>query len=244
MELPPSMVYEMKKLSSNIRAIAFDADDTLWACQPYFNKVEREYCELLADYGTAAEISASLFETETDNMAELGYGSKAFTLSLVENALKVSRGRVSGATIGRIIELGRMLLRLDATPLDGVTETLQRLSETGRWRMAVFTKGELLDQESKLHRSGLERFFYHVSIVSDKTTKAYRNLCQALEVQPEQLVMVGNSFKSDVVPALSVGCWTVHIPFHTTWLHEQTEEFAHERLWRLERFAQLVDLMD
>lgn len=233
----------MNKISDNIRAIAFDADDTLWACQPYFDRVEREYCELLADYGSAKEVSASLFETETANMAELGYGSKAFTLSLVENAVRVSNGQVSGNAVGRIVDLGKSLLRLDAKPLEGVADTLSDISDLGRWRLAVFTKGELQDQENKIRRSGLGRFFNHVSIVSKKTESAYRRLCHALEVEPEQLLMVGNSFKSDVAPALAIGCWAVHIPFHTTWLHEQVEEFPHERLRRLEHFSQLTEIL-
>lgn len=233
----------MNKISDNIRAIAFDADDTLWACQPYFDKVEREYCELLAEYGSAKEVSASLFETETANMAELGYGSKAFTLSLVENAVRVSNGQVSGNAVGRIVDLGKSLLRLDAKPLEGVADTLSDISDLGRWRLAVFTKGELQDQENKIRRSGLGRFFNHVSIVSNKTESAYRRLCHALEVEPEQLLMVGNSFKSDVAPALSIGCWAAHIPFHTTWLHEQVEEFPHERLRRLEHFSQLTEIL-
>lgn len=233
----------MRKISDDIRAIAFDADDTLWACQPHFDRVEHEYCDLLADYGSAAEISASLFETETANMPELGYGTKAFTLSLVENAIKVSGGQVSSEIVGRIVDLGKSLLRLDASPLDGVADTLRYICASGRWRLAVFTKGELLDQENKLRRSGLQRFFNHVSIVSNKTESAYGQLCHALDVEPQQLLMVGNSFKSDVAPALAVGCWAAHIPFHTTWLHEQVEEFGHERLRKLECFSQLKDLL-
>lgn len=226
----------------NIRAIAFDADDTLWDCQSNFDRVERAYCELLSDYGSEEEISASLFETESGNMADMGYGCKAFTISLVENAVKVSGGRVSGKTVQAIIDLGKSLLRLDATPLDGVAETLERLKDSGRYRLAVFTKGELLDQENKLRRSGLWRWFDHVSIVSDKTEKAYRELSHALEVRPEEMAMVGNSFKSDIAPALAVGCAAVHIPFHTMWQHERVKEFPHERLRSIRHFEELLPL--
>ena len=232
-----------------IRAIAFDADDTLWELQPYFAAVEHRYCQLLADYGTATEISASLFATETANMADMGYGCKAFCISLVENAVKVSRGAVSGDTIGRIVALGKSLLHLDATPMEGVGTTLAHLhgmlNEGGerRFRLAVFTKGELLDQENKLRRSGLARYFDVVSIVSDKTQEAYLHLCDQLSVSPDQLLMVGNSFKSDVAPALEIGAWAVHVPFHTQWAHELTEEYEHERLRRVENIRDIIGLL-
>lgn len=203
----------MKKLE-NIKAIAFDADDTLWALQNYFEDVEDEYCDLLSEFGSKEEISASLFEMENANMEDLGYGAKAFTISLVENAVKVSEGRVSARVIDQIVKLGKSLLHLDAKPLPEVEETLSQL---GKYKLAVFTKGELKDQENKLWRSGLQRFFDVVSIVSDKTPEAYRHLCKDLEVIPRELVMVGNSFKSDIAPALKIGASAIHIPFHTTW---------------------------
>lgn len=191
----------MEKLK-NIKAIAFDADDTLWALQNYFEDVEHEYCELLAEYGKEKDISAALFETESKNMADLGYGCKAFTISLVENAVKVSHGKVEANVIAQIVDLGKSLLHLDAKPLEGVEKTLACFREMKKYKLAVFTKGELMDQENKLWRSGLQRYFDVVTIVSDKTPKAYHRLCRELDVTPDELVMVGNSFKSDIAPAL------------------------------------------
>ena len=232
----------MEKLD-DIKAIAFDADDTLWALQNHFEGVEDEYCDLLADYGSKEEISAALFETESGNMADLGYGVKAFIISLVENAIKVSEGKASARLIGRIVEVGKSLLHVDAKPLEGVEKTLAKLSERKEYRLAVFTKGELMDQENKLWRSGLQRYFDVVSIVSDKTPEAYRHLCKELEVSPEQLVMVGNSFKSDIAPALKIGASAIHIPFHTIWAHEKTEEFNHERLRRISHFEEILEIL-
>ena len=233
----------MMKQFEHIKAIAFDADDTLWALQNYFEEVEHEYCDLLSEYGNEKEISAALLETESKNMPDLGYGCKAFTISLVENAVKVSQGKVSALLIGRIVELGKTLLRLDARPLEGVEPTLMRLRETRHYRLAVFTKGELKDQENKLWRSGLQRYFDVVSIVSDKKPEAYRRLCRELGVLPEELVMVGNSFKSDIAPALKIGASAIHIPFHTIWAHEKTEEFEHERLRRITHFSEILHLV-
>ena len=232
------------KLQS-IRAVAFDADDTLWELQNHFEAVEHEYCRLLAPWGSSEEVSAELFATETANMADMGYGCKAFTISLVENAVRISRGDVTGDVVGRIVELGRSLLHINATPLEGVEPTLRELYNLKnakgkrRLQLALFTKGELLDQENKLHRSGLAPFFDVVSIVSDKTEKAYRDLCAELEVTPSELLMVGNSFKSDIAPALQIGAYAVHVPFRTIWAHEKTEEFEHERLWRFDSLQQL-----
>lgn len=240
----------MNKLGNHIKLMAFDADDTLWALQNYFEDVEQEYCRLLAPYGSKEQISAALFATETANMEDLGYGCKAFTISLVENAVKVSQGKVEATVIARIVNLGKTLLHLDAKPLEGVERTLDSLrqmpaddGQTPRFRLAVFTKGELKDQENKLRRSGLAHYFDHVRIVSDKTPEAYRDLCRDLHVQPHETVMVGNSFRSDIIPALSNGASAVHIPFHTTWAHEKAEEFEHERLCRLTRFDELLKLV-
>ena len=236
----------------DIRAIAFDADDTLWALQEYFEEVEHEYCELLSEYGKEKEISAALLETESGNMADLGYGCKAFTISLVENAVKVSKGKVSAYVIAQIIGLGKSLLHIDAKPLEGVEKTIACLKDrflqnagnaSLKYKLAVFTKGELKDQENKLWRSGLQRYFDVVSIVSDKTPEAYRRLCRELEVSPAELVMVGNSFKSDIAPALKIGASAVHIPFHTTWAHEKIEEFEHPKLRRISRFEELLDIL-
>lgn len=238
----------------NIKAIAFDADDTLWALQNYFEDVEHEYCELLSEYGSEKEISAALFETESKNMPDLGYGCKAFIISLVENAVKVSHGKVAANVMGQIVDLGKSLLHLDAKPLEGVEETLARIRDMKqdglvqdknkrKYQLAVFTKGELMDQENKLWRSGLQRYFDVVSIVSDKKPEAYRYLCKDLAVEPEELLMVGNSFKSDVAPALKIGASAVHIPFRTTWAHEQTEEFEHPKLRRISRFEELLEIL-
>ena len=233
----------MRELKENIGLLAFDADDTLWDCQSHFAIVEREYARILSDYGSESEVSESLFAVETDNMALLGYGCKAFIISLIENAVAMSGGRITGGDIGRIVALGKTLLKLPGSPLPGVRATLHWLREQGCWKMVVFTKGELLDQENKLHRSGLRDFFDDVVIVSDKTPETYRQLCARFGCETDELLMVGNSFRSDVEPALQVGGSAVHIPFHTEWQHEVTREYAHERLWTLRGIAELPALL-
>ena len=159
---------------------------TLWDCQSWFDEVERKCCQLLSPWATAREVSEGLFSTERKNLPLTGYGTKAFTLSLIENAVRVSRQQLSGDIVMRLLELGQELLTFPTTPLPEVKETLEQLSQLRRYQLVVFTKGELLDQENKLQRSGLEQFFSHMETVSNKTEKEYRQLCENLGVAPEQ----------------------------------------------------------
>lgn len=224
----------------NISVIAFDADDTLWDCQSHFADAERRYCGILEPYADATTVSDVLFAVESANMPLLGYGGKAFTISLVENALKLSGYRISAADVARIIDLGKSLLRLPATPLPGVRDALEALRG---YRLVLFTKGELHDQRGKLMRSGLSQYFSHVEIVADKSKAACLSLCRTLRVEPHRLLMVGNSFKSDIMPMLSIGASAVYVPFHVTWKYEHADEFSHDRLERITSISQLPGLL-
>lgn len=225
----------------NIKVIAFDADDTLWDNETYFQQVEADMCRLMERYASAEETSRSLFATEMANMRDYGYGAVAFTLSLVENAIKVSKGAVSGDEIMQIIALGRSLMRLEATPLPGVVDCLAALK--GHYRLVVFTKGELLTQEHKLQRSGLTPYFERIVIVSDKQPKQYEELCLHLGIEADELLMVGNSLKSDIRPALEIGASAVHVPFEVMWQHEIIEDFEHPRMTRIKSLDELPKLL-
>lgn len=235
--------FAVVKRFEDIKVVAFDADDTLWDCQSHFERATDDCCRLLSPWADAETVRQSLFETERKNMALLGYGTKAFTLSLVESAVKVSDGGVSGDVIGEIVALGHRLLQLPARPLPEVESTLARLYEDGKYRLVVFTKGELLDQESKLRRSGLAKYFQYVEIVSDKTHQAFLTLCRNMRIAPSSLLMVGNSLRSDIAPALEIGASAVYIPFHVTWELEHIEEFVHERKEKVGRFSDILNLI-
>ena len=224
-----------------IKVIAFDADDTLWDCQTYFEAVENTLYELIAPY--CDDPARELYLTESANMADLGYGCKAFTLSVVETALRVGGSHLTTAELSDLLNRGKALLQLPATPLPGVERTLRILKERGTWRMVCFTKGELQDQENKLKRSGLLPFFDDVEITSDKGQREFLALCEHQNVHPSQLLMVGNSLKSDIAPALAIGAWAVHIPFHVTWQLEHTDDIDHEKLTKIERIEQLATLL-
>lgn len=228
----------------DIRLVAFDADDTLWDNQSFFDRAVDDYCSLLSGYGDKDQMYAKLYDTECGNMASLGYGTKAFIISLVENAIEVSGGKASNALLKKAVSIGRSILENPAHPLDGAEETLSRLKASGKYRMVLFTKGDPLEQEAKLDRSGLRRFFDDVEVVSNKTPDEYIMLCRHNGVRPEEFLMVGNSFKSDIDPALRIGGNAVLIPFGNLWEHERVEEYDHPDLVRLSKFSDLLTVLD
>lgn len=225
-----------------IKVIAFDADDTLWSNEPFFQEIEKQYTHLLQTYGTSEDISAALFQTEMNNLKYLGYGAKAFTISMVETALRISGQKISGTDIQHIIDLGKSLLEMPIELLPGVKETLKTLKERGQYKLVVATKGDLLDQENKLERSGLAPYFDHIEVMSDKTEKEYIRMLNILQITPSELAMVGNSLKSDIQPILSLGGYGVHIPFEVMWKHEVVDTFTHEHLNQIEKFDELLNL--
>lgn len=224
---------------SKFRWIVFDADDTLWDCQGHFERVMQQLYTMLEPWVDRQTAAKELFATERKNMPLLGYGTKAFTLSMIETALRVSRHEMDGRQLSELQQLCYTLLELPATPLPEVASTLQSLHDNGQL-MAVFTKGELLDQEHKLHRSGLLKYFQHVEITSDKGQPEFRALCEKLNISPRDMVMVGNSLRSDIAPALAIGAWGIHIPFELTWELEHADDFDHERMRSITHFGELL----
>lgn len=230
----------MKEL---IKVIAFDADDTLWSNEPFFQEIEKQYVFLLQSYDTPENISAALFQTEMNNLKYLGYGAKAFTISMIETALRVSRQQIPAADIRHIVDLGKSLLEMPIELLPEVKETLEELKAKGQYKLIIATKGDLLDQENKLERSGLAAYFDHIEVMSDKTEKEYLRMLNILQIAPSELVMVGNSLKSDIQPVLSLGGYGIHIPFDIMWKHEIVDAFSHKRLKQIKRFGELLTLL-
>ena len=226
-----------------IKIVAFDADDTLWMNEPLFRQAERQVADTLSEFGSFEYISDELYKVEFKNMPDYGFGAKAYMLSMVENALNISGGRLSESQVRTILESGRAILHNPATPLPGVVETLEKLVASGRYRLVLLTKGELLDQEHKIERSGLGKYFSHIEIVSNKSQREYLALCEKLGVEISGMMMVGNSFKSDIAPVLELGGWGAHIPAESLWKLEHTEEYDHHRLFRLDTFSQLQPIL-
>ena len=223
----------------NLKVIAFDADDTLFINEPYFQETEEKFCGLMSDYLSHQGISQELFRVEIDNLKIYGYGIKAYTLSMIEAAMKISNNTIPVAVVERIINYGKELLDKPIELLDGVEETLQALQ--GKYKLVVATKGDLLDQRRKLHNSGLGHYFHHIEVMADKQEKDYTDLLKRLDVQPEEFFMIGNSLKSDVLPVLAIGGHAVHIPFHTTWEHERIDyEVEHKNF---NTYAKMADVL-
>ncbi|MCL7754216.1 HAD family hydrolase [Polaribacter sp. Z022] len=212
----------MHKISENIKVIAFDADDTLWVNETYFRNAEYEFAKLLSKYETENKIDQELFKTEIKNLQHYGYGVKGFVLSMVECALELSNYQVSQKTIEAILDIGKRMLEEPIELLNGVEEVLKSLQ--GKYKLIVATKGDLLDQERKLEKSNLLKYFHHIEVMSDKKEKDYLKLIKHLDIQPSELLMIGNSLKSDVLPLVEIGATAIHVPFHTTWAHEEVHE--------------------
>ncbi len=206
----------------NIKVIGFDADDTLWVNETYFRETEERFAELLEEYETKNKVDQELFKMEMDNLDLYGYGVKGFMLSMIESALDLSNGKVSQETISEILNLGKKMITHPVELLDGVEEVLSKLE--GKYRLIVLTKGDLLDQERKLEKSGLSKYFHHVEVLSEKKEANYSNLLEHLKINVDEFLMIGNSLKSDVLPILNIGAKAVHVPFHTTWIHEMVAE--------------------
>jgi len=220
-----------------LKVIAFDADDTLWVNEPYFQEIEHKFCALLEDYLPHHSVSQEMFKTEMQNLALYGYGVKSFMLSMIETALRVSNNTVGLSTIEKAIQYGKDLLDKPIELLDGIEEVLQSLKNN--YRLVVATKGDLLDQERKLKKSGLEHYFHHIEIMSDKQEKDYIKLIKHLDIKPDEFLMIGNSLKSDVIPVLAIGGHAVHVSYHTTWAHEKVDQIIEH-----ERFSQVTTIRE
>lgn len=226
-----------------VKVVVFDADDTLWENETRFRAAERKVGDILEEYVPFEEMSSSLYSIEVKNMPDYGFGAMAFTLSMLENAVKVSEGKLNAGQVADIIEVGRDLLHNPSTPFEGVADTLRALRDSGLYKLVCVTKGDLLDQGHKLDRSGLRPFFDHVEIVAGKSRKEYSELCEKLRVSPSELFSVGNSFKSDIAPVLEIGGAGAHVPFHVTWELEKTEEYEHPRLFKIESLSELKGIL-
>ena len=229
-------------MSNKIKVIGFDADDTLWVNEPYYRETEDKFCELLKEYLPKKKINEELFNTEINNLELYGYGIKAFTLSLVETAIRISNSKVPTSTIQTIIELGKEQLNQPNHLLDDVHQVLESLKK--QYKLIVATKGDLLDQERKLKNSNLLQYFHHIEIMSDKQEGNYKDLLKHLDIKPDEFLMVGNSLKSDIVPVLDLGGYGVYIPFHITWQHEHIDEndVSNPRFYKLNSLSDLLKM--
>ncbi len=197
-----------------LTTIAFDADDTLWHNERFFQDSQQRFTTLLEPFADPERIETELLDAERRNIGFYGFGIKGFTLSMLETATTLCGDDLPPAIVREILSLGKAMLDHPVELLPGVVETLQALGD--RYTLLVITKGDLFDQERKLVQSGLADHFDHVEIVSDKTPDVYRRVFDRHGHGPSRAMMIGNSLKSDVLPALEAGCWAVHVPHDLT----------------------------
>ena len=219
-------------------AIAFDADDTLWHTERFYKETEQSWLSRLAAYDVSPEEALdNLHRIEIDNLAYFGYGIRGFTFSMIEAAIRTTGNRLRAEDVQAIIELGRRMTSHEIHLMEGVEEALDRLGER---RLMLITKGDTLDQMSKLRRSGLEKHFSVVEVVIDKTEQIYAHLLEQHAIDPKRFLMVGNSLRSDITPILALGSYAVYVPYALGWAHEAEAETPDDR----ERFFEIASLFE
>ncbi len=225
-----------------IDIIAFDADDTLWHNERLYVEAQTRFAQLLAHCHNREWIQARLNETESRNIAHFGYGIKAFALSMIETSIELTEGRITGQDIQELITLAKSMINADVELLPHVHETVAAVAE--KYPLMVITKGDLLDQESKIARSGLSSYFKYVEVVSQKTPERYAQLLRKNAIAPERFLMIGNAIRSDILPVLELGSYAVYVPYETTWLHEVADlPIGQPRFHQLEHLGQLLALL-
>jgi putative hydrolase of the HAD superfamily len=226
-----------------IDLIGLDADDTLWHNEPLFTSRREQFCAMLSRYEPQGVPDDHLYQVEMRNLRHFGYGVKGFVLSMIETAIEITDGRLESSDVRTIIEWGRGMLSEPIRLLDGVAEAIEALAADHS--LILVTKGDLLDQETKLARSGLGQFFNGIEIVSDKTPEVYRKVMNRYGVQPERFVMVGNSLRSDILPVVEAGAHAVHVPYEMSWVHERVsaEALAGARYHEIPHIRELPQLL-
>ncbi|MFZ2101359.1 MAG: HAD family hydrolase [Oricola sp.] len=230
-------------MTRHLTTIAFDADDTLWHNERFFHDSQQRFAALLDAFADAETVAAELTGAERRNICFYGFGVKGFTLSMLETATAVAGDKLSAPVVREILALGKAMLAHPVEILPGVIEALEALKDD--YALMVITKGDLFDQERKLVQSGLQDRFAHVEIVSDKTPEIYRRVFDRHGHGPARAMMIGNSLKSDVLPALEAGSWGIHVPHELTWALEHAEEPRdHPRYRRAETVGALPALVE
>lgn len=232
----------MLKKNISKKIIAFDADDTLWHNEPYFDEAQVKFSELFEDYASHQEVLQLILLHQVKNLPLYGFGIKAFTLSMIDSALELTNHQISGQGIQKIIDIGRDLLQKPVELLPEVEDVLKQLK--GKYKLVVATKGDLKDQHRKLHVSKIGHYFHHIEVMSDKKELDYEKMLARLDIKPANFIMIGNSLKSDVLPVLNIGGTGIHVPYHTTWEYEKIDfDIVHTNFKSVSSINQVLDLI-
>lgn len=225
------------------KMIAFDADDTLWNNEPYFEEAEQRFITLMADFWSKQSVSQKLYDTQIKNLPLYGYGIKGYILSMIESAHEITQGYLPNDLYKSILNIGKDMLRQPVDLLEGVEETLKTVSQ--KFPIIVATKGDLKDQHRKLHDSGIGQLFHHIEVMIHKDKSDYQKMLKRLEIDSSDFLMIGNSLKSDVLPVIELGGSAIHIPYHTTWEHERIpHKIEHSNFYTLSNIRDLPKLLN
>lgn len=224
----------------HIKLLTIDADDTLWENQVNFEAAQHLYCKLLRPWADEQTVRDSLYKVECRNMPLTGYGTKAFTLSLVENAIEITDNKIPAEKIQEILKIGYAIMNLPVKLLPGVLETMEQLYKSQKYYLVCFTKGDAKEQEDKFFKSGISELFSNIIVTSDKQEWEFRRLCVYYDVKPEQILSIGNSFKADIHPIVTLGGWGVHIPYKRMWQYDHIEEYQHPHVLHAQQFADIL----
>jgi putative hydrolase of the HAD superfamily len=227
-----------------IELVALDADDTLWHNEPLYTSTREQFRGLLTRYEPAGVLDDRLYEVELRNLQHFGYGVKGFVLSMIETAIELTDGRIESTDVKTIIDWGRHMLSSPVELLDGVREAVEDLAS--KYPIILLTKGDLLHQETKLARSGLGQHFRGIEVVSEKDAGVYRAVMKRYAVPGERFVMVGNSLRSDILPALEAGGHAVYVPYDISWVHERVSDdaLADAQFHRITHIRELPQLLE
>ena len=224
----------------HIKLLTIDADDTLWENQVNFEAAQHLYCKLLRPWADEQTVRDCLYKVEFRNMPLTGYGTKAFTLSLVESAIEITDNKIPAEKIQEILKIGYAIMNQPVKLLPGVLETMEQLYKSQKYYLVCFTKGDAKEQEDKFFKSGISELFSNIIVTSDKQEWEFRRLCVYYDVKPEQILSIGNSFKADIHPIVTLGGWGVHIPYKRTWQYDHIEEYQHPHVLHAQQFADIL----
>ena len=224
------------------RTIAFDADDTLWHNEVVYAQAKERFADIMRRYVPAQDARDGLDEAEIANIELLGYGIKSFTLSMIEIALKLSEERLRGEDLQRILTLSRDMHAEQPVLVDHVEMVLKQLSKKDQ--LIMITKGDLVEQQRKIHASGLRDFFQAIEIVPEKDESTYRDILFRHQISSGQFWMVGNSLRSDILPVVAIGSRAVYIPNASAWDHENAVHDQHADFLTLDKLDQLPALLE
>lgn len=231
----------MTDLKGKFRYVFFDADDTLWENESYFREAERRFALLLSPYAPEADITGMLAQKQEENIPIFGYGSKTYLIGMLDAAAELCGDRADTRLYYNIKEIIRNLAYHEFHLIDGIGEVLKALC--GKYRLAVATKGDLLEQMTKYRESGLDRYFHHIEVMERKSEEDYLRMAAKLDLRPEEVLMVGNSVKSDIVPVINIGGTAIHVPHKVTWVHEIMDIPDSERVIEVKNIKEILNFL-